>query len=714
MPSLERASVIAIALTLFAAAEGTAYNVYRLGGQDGNPWSAALSFEPGEYLVIGPNGQLEDRIQVNTPSDIPTWRDTLAVFVDSTGGTWLRPFWLPDTLNIAQDGIRNQVPRGLSDNIVVGGTNHTTGVIERITAMYDTDLTTAAFFKATNTDDPEIITGFIVQNLIIDLGADYPINRIRFFPRLGKNHPNIDQILDEMEAPKISKENLGEKDFSENFVPWFELSGANSALNFAASKDWSTAENPWFRSINPRVVDSANDPRLTILHRDRENLDIVVEAHFPLQHFQWIAMRPLNPDKNWEIAEFQVFGEGYVPRAVYTTAVLDFGSEMAWGKIRWHGQRDANAKILIRTRTGSDPNPDLYWLPSNLAGESRQITRSEYDRGNIKTRFITLDEENWSFWSSPYPWAAGLRDTSLAASDWQDGTAILSPGPSRYMQIQLVVLSTVDHSVELQELEIQFAPPAALRAVAEIWPLDVPRTQSTSFTYSVRPTLDGDQGFDRLEIFTLTRADTVRSVRVDGVEHVLQQPPQILDDRIVVSFPKLRGQADTFKLIEVEFDAHVVRYGTTFQGWVYDSDANEVKQLIEAGDATADFPGDALGVRTIGLGADLIAAVEVAPNPFTPNGDGVNDQARFKFQLHEISTPRALTVTIYDLAGKQVRQLNQQVVVRGLFGDRPDDPAWDGMDARGNVVAPGIYLYRISLDADKGEEERVGTLSVAY
>ena len=75
---------------------------------------------------------------------------------------------------------------------------------------------------------------------------------------------------------------------------------------------------------------------------------------------------------------------------------------------------------------------------------------------------------------------------------------------------------------------------------------------------------------------------------------------------------------------------------------------------------------------------------------------------------------RALTVTIYDLSGKQVRQLNQEGVVRGLFGDGPDAPAWDGLDDHESIVAPGIYLYRIALDADKGEEELTGTLSVAY
>ena len=48
------------------------------------------------------------------------------------------------------------------------------------------------------------------------------------------------------------------------------------------------------------------------------------------------------------------------------------------------------------------------------------------------------------------------------------------------------------------------------------------------------------------------------------------------------------------------------------------------------------------------------------------------------------------------------------------FGEEASILAWDGMDDQGVTVRPGIYLYRIALGADSGEEVQVGTLSLAY
>ena len=79
MNTLRRVSLVVCGALAFAATLAEAYNVYRLGGEDGNPWLAAISYEPGEYLVIGPDGQVQDRVLFTAPESHPTWNDTLMV-----------------------------------------------------------------------------------------------------------------------------------------------------------------------------------------------------------------------------------------------------------------------------------------------------------------------------------------------------------------------------------------------------------------------------------------------------------------------------------------------------------------------------------------------------------------------------------------------------------------------------------------------------------
>ena len=155
------------------------------------------------------------------------------------------------------------------------------------------------------------------------------------------------------------------------------------------------------------------------------------------------------------------------------------------------------------------------------------------------------------------------------------------------------------------------------------------------------------------------------------------------------------------------FEAPVLRYGTQFAGWVWDSqDPEFIKQRVRAGNATYRFSGDVLSVRTP-LGEDLLADVTADPNPFTPNGDGINDQLTVSYKLREVTAARAVSVQIYDLGGRLVRELS----ATSLSGERQQ--VWNGCDARGRLVPPGTYLYRLTLGAES-EENKTGIVSVAY
>ncbi len=84
----------------------------------------------------------------------------------------------------------------------------------------------------------------------------------------------------------------------------------------------------------------------------------------------------------------------------------------------------------------------------------------------------------------------------------------------------------------------------------------------------------------------------------------------------------------------------------------------------------------------------------VEPNPFTPNGDGVNDVATFV-----IHSQKPLRVDIFSFGGALVRRLEGEGSV-----------SWDGRDIRGRKAPAGPYLYVIQAG---GETLCKGTIVLA-
>ena len=111
-------------LTIGALSPSLAFNVYKLGGVDGNSWSTALSFEPGTYVVLDESGAHMDTHPVASIINYESWEDTLNSIVDSTGGQWIGPVFVPPDLNLAQDGVRTRIKRGISDNLFSSANCH--------------------------------------------------------------------------------------------------------------------------------------------------------------------------------------------------------------------------------------------------------------------------------------------------------------------------------------------------------------------------------------------------------------------------------------------------------------------------------------------------------------------------------------------------------------------------------------------------------------
>jgi len=708
--AMKQVLLLCVGGILAAVSTASGLTEYRLGGADGNPWPATLSLEgAGDYVVLDENGQEVRRVPVTTtPHGAGT--DTLIDF----SGTAIQPRFIEPNVNMALTDLESdpkKIPLPYTGGEVQTnarciqiGQDHIT-----VKPVFDGDPTTAMFRPFTQ--DPNLPPGYgqgwsalgweLPRSLIVDFGAAVPINRIRFYPRLSRRDDRL--LIEEFRDPKPPLEAFGEDGFADNFLAWYEIRVGDNTPRFRKSQCDIVGilqGLPWVQ---------ASDPQLEVLTVTRENLDVVVDLHFPTRSTRWVNLRPF-PLRNWEIAELEIYGEGFVAETVLITQILDFGQPVNWGKLRWVGEIPEGTRVEIRTRTGSTPNPNLY-LAENPNGDLEQITLAAYNKIDVSGRLPpVLDIDHWSFWSTPYDFAAGLCDESTPAESWEDGTPMLSPGPSRYLQLSIKLYATFTAAPRLEQLSLQFGEaPSAQEIVGEIWPIAVDSFAPTTFTYVVRPIFEeGDIGFDRLEILTPLRVDTVHSVMINEDEVDLARfPPEVEEDRLMVAFPLLQDEEDSFKRIAVVFDASVLRFGTEFPGWVFHSgDPDRVRQRVTPGNATFRFSGNVLSVQTP-LGGDLLVDVEAKPSVFTPNGDGINEEVIFSYKLREVMAARPVFLRLYNLAGVVVHERSTPVR-SGAFRH-----SWDGRDASGRRVPPGIYLYELTLEAED-EERQIGTFSVVY
>lgn len=94
----------------------------------------------------------------------------------------------------------------------------------------------------------------------------------------------------------------------------------------------------------------------------------------------------------------------------------------------------------------------------------------------------------------------------------------------------------------------------------------------------------------------------------------------------------------------------------------------------------------------------LSTKLTVRPNPFTPNGDGFNDEVEFNFAGLTLENP---TLHIFDVNGISIYLTDRHSGKRFT---------WNGEDERGNAVPPGVYLYTLR---DHGNNVRSGYVVVA-
>ena len=75
------------------------------------------------------------------------------------------------------------------------------------------------------------------------------------------------------------------------------------------------------------------------------------------------------------------------------------------------------------------------------------------------------------------------------------------------------------------------------------------------------------------------------------------------------------------------------------------------------------------------------------PKKFSPNGDGINDTAKIRFELSEECE---VAVKIYNQIGKLVHYYGKQYFSAGY-----NEVLWEGINNAGRRINNGVYIYHI-------------------
>ena len=305
-------------------------------------------------------------------------------------------------------------------------------------------------------------------------------------------------------------------------------------------------------------------------------------------------------------------------------------------------------------------------------------------RGPIDT--VVSTGADWSAWSNFYQFS---------------GEAFKSETPRRFIQLDLM-LSTEDPAVApvLHALSLDFEDALVTWAAGQVTPRHAAPNEATRFTYALQTSASADDsGFDRLRFSTPSAVDAA-GVRlwIGGAERAAHV--RVAGDSLLfVDLP----ETVLTDSISLEFTTKVLHNATVFAADLGQEARPGLWQSVEAAERQAnlvflpDLPGS----------ERLIGDLQIAPLAFSPNGDGVNDRLHIRFALFKAVdvTP---SVRIFDLAGREVVRLaSSGAGVLQAF-------SWDGLDASGARVAPGVYACRIDAGAAAGQGQVVRTVAVAY
>nr|HID59668.1 T9SS type A sorting domain-containing protein [Desulfobacterales bacterium] len=463
--------------------------------------------------------------------------------------------------------------------------------------------------------------------------------------------------------------------------------------------------------------DNNGYPVFFLLRQVSWNTKSVVDIRFALQPIRFIKLR-VTSKHPFEIAEVELYGEGFPKQSKYISKVIDLNSLANFGILQWHMTKwkkegdeilfdpEARVSVVVETRSGKDDTPSIYYKKVN--DQLVEVSKEEYEKlPSILKGPVLDDTENWSPWSLPH---------------LSSGELITSPGPRRYFQFRFEVKSaSIWEFGRIDYLIFQYSsPPLAKEVKGEIASSDNPSPRdgiaivtagrAETFIYDIRARIEPNQyGFDAVEIEVPSQPSFKRLEMGEPLVSVEPDSVVIGPKYLKVFFPSNGISYDRNLPVRIVFDSEVLLYGTRFGGKIFKLQSQELPQLVVDGDANPEVDTNTLRVLVTkqSLG-NILRSLSVHPNPVTPNADGTNDKLTISYTITQLREEKSVHVEIYDLRGKVVKSISKRAK-RGKYYTE-----WDCRDKNGTLVPPGVYICKVSVRTDEGTFEKTRAATIIY
>ncbi|NWF88122.1 MAG: gliding motility-associated C-terminal domain-containing protein [Ignavibacteriaceae bacterium] len=368
---------------------------------------------------------------------------------------------------------------------------------------------------------------------------------------------------------------------------------------------------------------------------------------------------------NTTIAEIEVFGEGFLPQGYFYSSVRNVGQDVNFGTYEFKGNIPDGTSVSFNFRTGNSPTIDSTW--SNFGDE--------------------------------------LIGSDLLFEVYE---------PRKYIQYRVKLTTTNLLSPSIDEVKINYDNRNVVSSTdAYISPQISQILKEAEFSLIIDASFNpSDYGIDTLYIFTPSPI-TLKDVTINGV--AVGYLSKVTASKVTLFF---NSTINSNSRIQIRF------LSTPFLG-VSPYSAKVSSKLVANNPQKVNSKVinniEAWSVITDGVPEKLLISVKAAPNPFTPNNDGVNDETNIEFFLGNIAEPRGqigdalrdLSIKIYDLTGRLIKDLyNSKTGAYAFISD--NGVTWDGRDNDGKLVRPGLYLFQIIIDSDNGGENITKTIVVSY